>query len=81
MNRNSVVGIATCYEMKGSGFLTPVVSRDFSLPIETGPGSHPAFCSVGTEFLSGTHSGRVLLLTTLSQLAPRLNYTTLLCLQ
>ena len=35
VNRKSVVGIATCYEMEGSGFLTPLVSRDFifSTPI------------------------------------------------
>jgi hypothetical protein len=70
-----VVGIATCYEMEGSGFLTPVVSRDFifSTPIETGPGAHPASCTVGTKSLSGVYSGRVLLLTNHSHLAPRLN--------
>jgi len=40
----------------------PVGAR-FSAPVQTGPGAHPASCTVGTGFLPGVKSGRGVTLT------------------
>jgi len=48
----------------------PGGGRDFP-PIQTGPGSHPAFCTMGTGSFPGVKCGRSVLLTTHPLLAPR----------
>ena len=53
----SVVGIATGYGLDGVGDQIPVGAR-FSAPVETGPGAHPASCTVGTGSFPGVKSGR-----------------------
>ena len=56
--RDSSVGIATRYGLDGPG----IESRwdpTFSAPLQTGPGAHPASCTVGTGSFPGvTPSGR-----------------------
>jgi len=44
--------------------------RDFS-PVQTGPGAHPASCTMGTGFFPGVNSGRGVVLTTHPLPAPR----------
>jgi hypothetical protein len=41
VGRDSVVGIATRYELDGLG-------ARFSAPVQTGPGAYPASCTMGT---------------------------------
>ena len=48
----SVVGIATGYGLDGPGIRIPVEAR-FSAPVQTGPGAHPASCTMGTGSFSG----------------------------
>jgi hypothetical protein len=48
----------------------PVGAR-FSVHVQTGPGAHPASCTMGTEFFSRGYSGRGVVLTTHPVLAPR----------
>jgi hypothetical protein len=57
----SSVGIATDYGLDGPG----IESRwgRFSAPIQTGPGAHPASCTMGTGSFPGIESGRGLTLT------------------
>jgi hypothetical protein len=62
--QHSVVGVATRY-----GNTIPVVAR-FSAPVQTGPGAHPAFCTMDTGFLFRGWSGRCEALTTRPHLAP-----------
>ena len=57
----SSVGIATGYELDGPG-IDPGGAR-FSAPFQTGPGVHPAFCTMGTGSFPGVKSGRGLKLT------------------
>jgi len=57
MAPGSSVGIATGYEVDGPGDGIPVRAR-FSAPAQTGPGAHPAFCTMGTGSLPGVKSGR-----------------------
>ena len=45
-----------------SGDRIPVGAR-FSAPVQTGPGSHPASCTMGTGSLPGVKSGRGVTLT------------------
>ena len=45
--RDSSAGIAARYGLDGPGDRIPVGAR-FSAPVQTGPGTHPAFCTVGT---------------------------------
>ena len=58
----SVVGIATGYGLDG-----PVIESRwgaiFSAPVHTGPGAHPAFCTIGTGSFPGVKSGRGVKLT------------------
>jgi len=46
------------------------VGRDFS-PIQTGPGAHPASCTMGTGSFPGVKCGRGVLLTPHPLLVPR----------
>ena len=58
----SVVGIATGYGMDGPGIESRWVVR-FSAPLQTGPGAHPASCTMGTGSFPGVKSGRGVTLT------------------
>ena len=59
---DSVVGIATGYRLDGPGIETRWGAR-FSAPVQTGPGAHPASCTIGTGSFPGVKSGRALTLT------------------
>ena len=50
--RDSLVGIATRYELDGPGIESRWGVR-FSAPVQTGPGAHPASCTMGTGYLPG----------------------------
>jgi hypothetical protein len=58
----SVVGIATGYGAGRSRDWIPIGAR-FSAPVQTGPGAHPASCTIGTRSFSGVKSGRGVMLT------------------
>jgi hypothetical protein len=66
----SSVGIATGYGLDGPGIETRWVAR-FSAPDQTGPGAHPASCTMGTESFPGVESGRGVTLTPHPLLVPR----------
>ena len=65
----SSVGIATELHAGRSGDRIPVGAR-FSAPVQTGPGTHPASCTMGTGSFSGVKSGRCVTLTPYSLLVP-----------
>ena len=65
----SSVGIATDYGLDGPG-IESRWGRDFP-PIQTGPGAHPASCTMGTRSFPGVKFGQGVLLTTHPLLAPR----------
>jgi len=48
----SVVGIATGYGLDGPGIESRWWAR-FSAPVQTGPGAHPASCTMGTGSFPG----------------------------
>ena len=50
--RDNSVGIATRYRLDGPGIESPVVAR-FSAAVQTGPGAHPASCTMGTGSFPG----------------------------
>jgi len=52
----SVDGIATGYELDGPGIESRWGAK-FSAPVQTGPGAHPASCTMGTESFPGVKSG------------------------
>jgi hypothetical protein len=56
----SSVGIATDYGLDGLG-IESRWGRDF-LPVQTGPGAHPAFCTMGTGSFLEVKCGRGMLL-------------------
>jgi len=58
----SVVGIATGYGARRSRDRIPVEARS-SAPVQTGPGAHPATCTMGTCSLLGVKSSRGVTLT------------------
>ena len=58
----SAVGIATGYGLDGPGIESRWVAR-FSAPVQTGPGAHPASCTMGTGSFPGVTSGRGVTLT------------------
>jgi hypothetical protein len=55
----SSVGIATDYGLDGPG-IESRWGRDFSAPVQTGPGAYPASCTKGTGSFPGgeVRSGR-----------------------
>jgi len=62
IGQGSVVSIATGYGLDGPGIESRWVAR-FSAPVQTGPGAHPASCTVGTGSFPGVKSGRGVTLT------------------
>ena len=58
----SAVGIATGYGLGGPGIESRWGAR-FSAPVQTGPGAHPASCTMGTVSFPGVKSGRGVTLT------------------
>ena len=65
----SVVGIATGYELDSPGIESRWGAR-FSAPVQTGPGAHPASCTMGTGYFPGVKSGRGVTLTSHALLVP-----------
>ena len=65
----SSVGIATGYGLDVPGDRIPVGAR-FSAPVQTGPGAHPASCTMGTRSFPGVKSGRGVTLTLQPLLVP-----------
>jgi hypothetical protein len=65
----SSVGIATDYGLDGPMMESRWGAR-FSAPVQTGPGAHPASCTMGTESFPGVNCGRGVLLTTHPLLVP-----------
>ena len=53
----SSVGIATGYGLEGPGIESRWGTR-FSAHVQTGPGAHPASCTMGTGSFQGVKSGR-----------------------
>jgi len=53
----SVVGIATGYGLDGPGIESRWRARLYE-PVQTGPGTHPASCTMGTGSVPGVKSGR-----------------------
>ena len=51
--RNSSVGIAARYGLDGPGIETRCGGGEVSAPVQTGPGAHPASCTVGIGSLPG----------------------------
>jgi hypothetical protein len=73
----SSVGIATGYGL-WYGDRIPVGAR-FSAPVQTGPGAHPASCTMGTGPFPGVESVRGVTLTTHPLLVPRSKNKVALC--
>ena len=67
----SSVGIATRYGLGGPGIESRWGSRFFA-PVQTGPGAHPAYSTMGTGSFPGIKSGRGVELTIHPHLVPRL---------
>ena len=65
----SVVGIATGYWLDGPGIESRWEAR-FSAPVQTGPGAHPASCTMGTGSCPEVKSGRGVTLTPHPLLVP-----------
>jgi len=65
----SVVGIATGYGLDGLGIESRWEAR-FSAPVQTGPGTHPASCTMGTGSFPRVKSGRGVTLTPHPLLVP-----------
>ena len=65
----SSVGIAYWLRAGRSGIVS-WWGRDFP-PVQTGPGAHPAYCTMGTGSFPGVKCGRGVLLTTHPLLVPR----------
>jgi hypothetical protein len=63
------VGIATGYGLDGLGIESRWGVR-FSAPVQTGPGAHPASCTMGTGSFLGVKSGRGVRLTPHPLLVP-----------
>jgi hypothetical protein len=70
VGQDSSVSIATHYGLDGPGIESLWGAR-FSAPVQTGPGAHPTFYTVGTGSFQGL-SGRGVVLTTHPHLAPGL---------
>jgi len=63
------VGIATGYGLDGLGIESRWGVR-FSAPVQTGPGAHPASCTMGTGSFLGVKSGQGVRLTPHPLLVP-----------
>ena len=70
MGLDGSVGIATRYRLDLSEDRVPVEAR-FHAPVQTGPGAHPASCTVGTGSFRGVKYGRGVVLTTHLLLVPQ----------
>jgi len=65
----SSVSIANGYGLDGPGIYSRLGAR-FSAPVQTGPETHPASCTMGTVCFQGVKRGRGVTLTTHPFLAP-----------
>jgi hypothetical protein len=65
----SVVGIATGYGLEGPGIESWWGARFFA-HVQTGPGAHPASCTMGTGSFLGVKSGEGVTLTPHPVLVP-----------
>jgi hypothetical protein len=65
----SSVGTATDYGLEDPGIESRWEAR-FSAPVQTGPGAHPASCTMGTVSFPGVQRGRGVTLTTHPLLVP-----------
>jgi hypothetical protein len=65
----SVVSIATGYALDSPRIVSPWGAR-FSAPVQTGPGAHPASCTMGTGSFLGVKSGWGMTLTPHPRLVP-----------
>jgi hypothetical protein len=65
----SVVGVVTGYGLGRPG-IEYRWGRNFSAPVQTGPGAHPASCTMGTRSFPGAKSGRGVTLTPHPLLVP-----------
>jgi len=52
-DRDSSVGIATCYGLDGPGIESQWGGVRLTAPVQTGPGAHPASYTMGTGFFPG----------------------------
>jgi len=64
------VGIAIGYGLDGTGIESRWGGARFSAPVQTGPGAHPASCTMGTGSFPGVKSGRGMTLTPHPLLVP-----------
>jgi len=69
VGRDSSGGIGTGYGLDGPGIEFRWEAR-FSAPVQTGPGAHPASCTMGTGSFQGVKSGRGMTLTPHPLLVP-----------
>ena len=60
--KNIPTSIETGYGLDGPGS-NPSWGARFSAPVQTGPGAHPASCTMGTGPFSGVKNGRGVTLT------------------
>ena len=67
--RGSIVGIATDYGLEGPGIESQWGTRFFA-PVQTGTGTHPASCTMGTGSFPGVKNGRCVTLTPHPLLVP-----------
>ena len=56
VGQDSSGGISTRYGLDGPGMESPMEAR-FSVPVQTGPGTHPAAYTMGTGFPGGKAAG------------------------
>jgi hypothetical protein len=66
---SNVDGIATGYRLDSPEIEFRLGAKFFA-PVQTGPGAHPASCTIGTEFFLGVKSGRGVTLTPHHLLVP-----------
>jgi hypothetical protein len=70
INNNNFKPTADCLRAGRSGDRIPVGARFFA-SVQTGPGAHPASCTMGTGSFPGIKSGRGVALTPHTLLVPR----------
>ena len=58
VGRDISVGIATGYGLDGPGIESRWGGSRFSAPVQTGRGTHPDYCTMGTGSYPGVKSGR-----------------------